>query len=461
MSEESAPGDNDSLIQRAKTILDFNWTGEYTRPSPRLYPHQWSWDSAFIAMGYARYDQERAMQELRHLFANQWTNGLLPQIVFDPRFDRYFPGMDFWHAECSESAVCVYKTSGVVQPPLHATAVLAVYRRAGDAAGMRASLEELFPHLAAWHDYLYRERAPDGGGLVYIRHPWESGMDNSPMWDAIMLRMQLRPEEIPRYQRVDTHVISQEDRPDGASYDRFAYLVQLFSERDYDEDKIMSDCPFLVQDVLFNTLLCQGVRDLAEIARVIGEDASPHETRANKTAEAVNRKLWDEEHGTYLDFDLVAKEPIRVYAAAGFLPLFAGIPDEARARRMVESLEQTGFGLGGEGVVAVPSYDPYGFGFSPVQYWRGPVWINVDWLLMRGLERYGFDKQAQHLRHSIVDLVRNAGFYEYFHPISGTGHGSDLFSWTAALFLDVLMDGQPAGDRLCGRSNAPAPGDDR
>lgn len=283
-------------------------------------------------------------------------------------------------------------------------------------------------------------------------------MDNSPMWDAIMLGMQLRPEEIPRYQRVDTHVISQEDRPEGASYDRFAYLVQLFSERDYDEEKIMSECPFLVQDVLFNALLCQGERDLAEIARVIGEDAPPHDTRADNTAEAVNRKLWDEEHGTYLDFDLVAREPIRVYAAAGFLPLFAGIPDEARARRMVASLEQTGFGLGGEGVAAVPSYDPYGFGYSPVQYWRGPVWINIDWLLMRGLERYGFDEQTQQLRHSVVDLVRDAGFYEYFHPMSGAGHGSDFFSWTAALVLDVLMDGRPAGDGFRGRSNAPGDG---
>jgi hypothetical protein len=76
----------DMLVRQARAVLDFNWTGEYTMPGPRLYPHQWSWDSAFIAIGYSRYDQERAMRELRHLFEAQWKNGLLPQIVFNPHF---------------------------------------------------------------------------------------------------------------------------------------------------------------------------------------------------------------------------------------------------------------------------------------------------------------------------------------------------------------------------------------
>ena len=452
--------DLDALIRRAKMVLDCNWTGSYTRPGPRLYPHQWSWDSAFIAIGYACYDQERAIKELSHLFDNQWSNGLLPQIVFNPHFGEYFPGMGFWHAECDPSAVCELPTSGVVQPPLHATAALRVYRRAEDVASARGFLEYAYPRLAAWHDYLYRERDPEGEGLIYIRHPWESGMDNSPMWDSILQGMFLRPEEIPAYRRVDTHIVPEKDRPEKAAYDRFAYLVRLFSERDYDEDRIREDCPFLVQDVLFNALLCQGEKDLAEIARALGEDPSSHEARAEKTTGAVNGKLWNEEHGTYLDFDLINREPIRAYAAAGFVPLYACIPGRERAERMLESLSSN-FCPKDENAAAVPSYDPLGFGFSPVQYWRGPVWININWLLMRGLERYGFEKQAQHLRHTIVDLVRSTGFYEYFHPMNGTGHGSDLFSWTAALFLEVLMDSWLVDGRLCGRRTASAPGDDQ
>ena len=30
--------------------------------------------------------------------------------------------------------------------------------------------------------------------------------------------------------------------------------------------------------------------------------------------------------------------------------------------------------------------------------------------------------------------------YEYYDPTTGFGHGSDLFSWTAALFLDVVLE---------------------
>ncbi len=70
---------DERLVQQAQMILDFNWNGEYTQPGPRLYPHQWSWDSAFIAMGYSHYAQDRATTELTHLFDSQWNNGLLPR----------------------------------------------------------------------------------------------------------------------------------------------------------------------------------------------------------------------------------------------------------------------------------------------------------------------------------------------------------------------------------------------
>ncbi len=83
--------ETEDLIQQAKMVLDFNWTGQYTKPGPRLYPHQWSWDSALIAIGYSRYDQERATREPTHLFDAQWKNGLLPQIVFKPPLRQVLP----------------------------------------------------------------------------------------------------------------------------------------------------------------------------------------------------------------------------------------------------------------------------------------------------------------------------------------------------------------------------------
>lgn len=419
------PQDSDTMIRLAKTILDFNWTGEYTKPGPRLYPHQWSWDSALIAIGYARYDQDRAARELNHLLESQWKGGLLPHEVHDPRLlDGGSGGLGFWNAQGDPRAPNDRQTSGEVQPPVHAIAALRVYEYAGDEARARAFLEEAFPRLKSWHEYLHRERDPEGEGLVYVRHPWETGMDNSPTWDSILQRIQLEPDQIPDYQRGDLKFVPAGDRPTDAEYDRYAWLVKLFAERDYDEARIREDCPFLVQDALFNALLCQANQDLARIACVLDEDPSPFEERARQSARAMNEKLWDEEHSTYLSFDLVADRPLRVFTTAGFLPLFAGVPDEAQARRMVEVLKSPCYGLGDESVKAVPSYDRYGFGYSPGRYWRGPVWINVDWILMRGLERYGFDEQAGYLRQTIVDLVKNEGFHEYFDPMSGKGHST-------------------------------------
>jgi len=120
------------LIEQAKAVLDGNWLGGFTKPAPGLYPHQWSWDSAFIAIGYARYDQARAEAELRALFAGQWSSGLLPQIVFSPQGTDYFPGPDVWRIGDDPRAPRAPQTTGIVQPPVHATAALHIYRYAAD-----------------------------------------------------------------------------------------------------------------------------------------------------------------------------------------------------------------------------------------------------------------------------------------------------------------------------------------
>src|SRR5213595_1900133 len=116
---------DEALERRAMAVLERNSLGDATKPSPRLYPHQWSWDSACIAIGYSHVDVERAEQELRSLFAGQWRNGLLPHIVFADGQD-YFPGPEFWRTDSSPDAPESRRTSGIVQPPVHATSVLQV-----------------------------------------------------------------------------------------------------------------------------------------------------------------------------------------------------------------------------------------------------------------------------------------------------------------------------------------------
>src|SRR3972149_11231438 len=84
-----------TLFDQAKDVLQGNWLGYATKPAPRLYPHQWSWEAAFIAMAYAHYDSPRAIQEMRSLFEGQWQNGLLPHIIFNQEARDYSPGPEF------------------------------------------------------------------------------------------------------------------------------------------------------------------------------------------------------------------------------------------------------------------------------------------------------------------------------------------------------------------------------
>ena len=310
------PAGDAELVGKARAVLEANWLGHATSPSRRLYPHQWSWDAACVAMGYSSWNQERAETELRSLFSGQWSDGLLPHIVFTDG-GRYFPGPEFWQTERSPDAPEQPRTSGIVQPPIHATAALQVYRLASDRKRAASFLEELLPKLAAWHGYLYRERTRADGGLVEIWHPWESGMDNSPLWDGALERVTFDAAQLPPYARVDVELAEVTERPSDGEYDRYVYLVTVFRELAYDSSRIRDVVPFALQPVLFNSLLVQSNRDLAEIARILGSDPAPFETWAETTARALDERLWDEEHAVYVDFDVKAGQRVGVRTAAG------------------------------------------------------------------------------------------------------------------------------------------------
>ena len=76
--------------------------------------------------------------------------------------------------------------------------------------------------------------------------------------------------------------------------------------------------------------------------------------------------------------------------------------------------------------------------FDPGRYWRGPTWVNTNWLVIEGLRACGEDSAAADLRARTLEVVDRSGFAEYFSALTGEGHGAAEFSWTAALVLDLL-----------------------
>ena len=125
---------------------------------------------------------------------------------------------------------------------------------------------------------------------------------------------------------------------------------------------------------------------------------------------------------------------------AGVLPLILhGLPSE-KAKALLVEAESARFGLPEQTELPAPSYDRTAKDFDRLRYWRGPIWINVNWLLRRGLQLHGFSYQAEDLRASMLRLIHRNGHYEYFDPDTGAGIGAPEFSWTAALSLDLLAD---------------------
>jgi len=412
------------LTERARAILRDNDLGGYTIPTKRLYPFQWNWDSGFAALGFATFDEARAWRELEMLFLGQWEDGLVPHIVFHKVSPDYFPGPSIWGVDRQP------QTSGITQPPVVASAVRRIHDEAKDRALADEKARALYPKLLAYHRWWWRARDPENTGLVVIYHPWESGMDNSPAWDAALGRV---PQtENRNYVRRDTSHVDSAQRPRQAEYDRYMYLVELFRSRNYDPAFMYGESPFRVVDLCVNAALQRASEDLAALAERFG---TAEERREIADRIELGRKgfdrLWHEEDGRYYNLDTRGDGLVRVGTSAGFLPLYAGAASQARAGRMAADLKRWGEMVD----YLVPSTDPAAPKFERQRYWRGPVWFVVNYMIAEGLSRYSHADLADRVRRDTARLVEEKDFFEYFDPIDGTGYGGGNFTWTAAMYL--------------------------
>lgn len=419
--------DKNAMRKEAAAVLRENDRGAYTVPTKGLYPFQWNWDSCLTALGQAQGDEARAWREIETLFAHQWEDGMVPHIIFHVEDEGYFPGPAVWRTNRKP-----VQTSGITQPPVAGFAVKRLYDRAKNKKLAEKKARELLPKIDLWHKWFYDCRDPEEEGLVAIIHPWESGRDNSIDWDDPFERVPT--DGIDPYERRDLQHADASQRPTKEQYDRYLWLLQLFRGLGWDNAKLHDASPFRVVDPGFNAILIRSCTDLAMLADDLGDTyiAARNRLRAQAGMEALER-LWSESRGQYLCLDRVAGGLIDSPSVGGILPVFAGLAPE-RVKPLVKRLEA----LALRARFIVPSHDPDDARFDAKRYWRGPVWLIVNYMIYDGLKAAGEDEMAAKIMASSLSLISESGFAEYYDPQTGAPYGGGRFTWTAAMVLEFL-----------------------
>jgi len=271
------------------------------------------------------------------------------------------------------------------QPPVLAMAVEKTYQRIGNLRW----LERAWPALKGCLTWWGTVRDPDQDGLAGWASGWESGLDDSPRWD-----------HIPR--------------------DHNTFF------------------PAPVEAVELNALLVNEWRTMARLGRILGlaGESQACERKSRQIMATMREKLWDENEGFFFCLDHEEK-PVRMKTIGGLLGLLALEKGDREVKVLVDQLQDeklfwTRF--------PVPSVALNEKAFDRGQMWRGPTWINTNWLLIDALERLGESPLAQELRARTLNMTMVTGepvLYEWYDPISGQGLGNMDYGWST-LVLDML-----------------------
>lgn len=343
------------------------------------YNGYWAWDSWKHALALSRFAPELAEDQILAMFDLQDDAGMVPDVIYRDKTEN---------------------NRRDTKPPLAALAVWDVYERTHDVGFLR----ELYPKLLKYHAWWYSNRDHDGNGLAEYGSTdgtleaarWESGMDNAARFDTTQLVQ------------------------NGAT----AWSM--------DQESVDLNC-FLYVDK----------RSLARIAATLGDRRETVRLRkqAATLKTLIQRRFFDPQRGFFADYSVREGRLVPHSGPEGWMPLWAGVATRAQARAVAAKMMDSSKFLTYFPLPTLAADDP---AFAPRKgYWRGPVWIDQAYFGIRGLENYGLDREAQMLRHRLLDRARGlneAGpIFENYDPGTGEGLNAPNFSWSAGCFLLLLL----------------------
>ncbi|MDO8586384.1 MAG: trehalase family glycosidase [Armatimonadota bacterium] len=265
---------------------------------------------------------------------------------------------------------------GESEPPLIAWSAWSLYEKSRN----KKLISAVYRPLGRMVEWWFKNRDQDGNGVVEYQDPLESGWDNSPRFDA------------GRIEGVD-----------------------------------------------LNAYLNREMRLLAKMAKVLGkqEDADEWERRTAEHAERVSAVLFDPENEIYYDRLVEQKSLLKILTPASFTPLWTGMPaPEKTARSMIERylLDPDRF-FGKYPFPTVAYNEPT---YTPGGWWRGPVWVNIAWIMVETLKANGFEKESMEASSRLIDMMLgNDELYELYNSSTGKGQGCPGYGWTCAVFMEM------------------------
>ena len=412
-------------IKNAQKILIGNRKRGYTLPTNnKLYPAQWNWDSAFIALGYSYFNLNFALKEIKTLLDGQWKDGMIPHILFHNTNTNYYPNHTAWN--CGNKI----RSSGITQPSVLASILKEIIDKNKITKIQKKEIKKFVIKIKKSHEWFIKNRDPKKTGLVSILHPWESGYDNSSLWDEPMNKVKI--EKNIQYKRADNKVINPEHRPLNIDYDRYVTIKNDLRKKKYDPKKIFKTSLFNVVDIGFNSIFLKSNKDLIILLKKFNLDSS---TIINyvKITEKNILKYFDKKKQTFFCFDLRNKKKIFIPSITNYLILYADIKNSKINDMLIKNLKKHNL----KEKYFFSSIKPNHKSFEEKRYWRGPVWINCNWFIHKGLMNKD-EKYSNKIKERTIRLVEKKGFHEYYSCKNGKPMGANNFSWSAALYLDLI-----------------------
>ena len=277
------------------------------------------------------------------------------------------------------------------QPPLLSWSAVYLYDKVQDLEFVK----QVYQPLVDFHNWWKNNRDINMNGIYEYQTCWETGWDDSPRWAAM------------------SPVIG---------------------------DLIGLGVIMRAEAIDLNCLMHIDTVSLAKMAEIIGknDDAKSLREEAEALAQRINEKMWNEELGLYMDIDGVTGQMSGVKSPASFYPMLAGICPKDRAKRMVEEhlLNPKEFWTPLP-VPVVSADDP---NYNPNNYWRGPVWVNINFIVITALRNYGYNEIANDMKAKTIDAITNStNFMEYYNSQTGKGVGAPNFGWSAALYIELAL----------------------